>query len=113
MFKTHVAQDVLATITVVHPRLPFGVVMTGKSDYCTRFTEKPLLRDTLCSSGIYLFNSSILRFLPMKGDVEKTVFPKLARARKLKAHRHTGSFLTVNSIQELEQANEQLGRGRL
>ena len=113
MFRTHVENDVVATIAVVHPRLPFGVVMTDKSDYCTHFTEKPLLRDTLCSSGIYLFNSSILDSIPMRGDIEKSVFPRLAKKRRLRAHRHTGTFLTVNSIRELEEADEELRRVRL
>jgi mannose-1-phosphate guanylyltransferase len=98
----------LASIAVVHPRLPFGLVEIDRKGLCKGFVEKPVLRDVFCSMGIYEFDRQVLKYLPRKGDVERTTFPRLVRMNKLKALKHTGSFITVNSLRELEEADEAL-----
>ena len=98
----------LASIAVVHPRLPFGLVDIDKSGLCKGFVEKPVLRDVFCSMGIYEFDRNVLKYLPRKGDIERTTFPRLAQMNKLKALKHNGSFITVNSLRELEEADEAL-----
>ncbi len=109
MFNSHRASRALATIGVVHPRLPFGLVLTDRLGFCTGFVEKPAMKDVSCSSGIYVFDKGIKGSLPRKGDVEKVTFPRLARQRRVKAYIHNGSFLTVNSLRELEEAEKELG----
>jgi mannose-1-phosphate guanylyltransferase len=106
--NTHRRQGALASIAVVHPRLPFGLVEIDKEGFCKGFVEKPVLRDVFCSMGIYEFDRKVLKYLPKKGDVERTTFPRLAQMNKLKALKHTGSFITVNSLRELEEADEAL-----
>ncbi len=100
----------IATIGVMHPRLPFGLVDVDENDYCNGFTEKPVVKNIFCSTGIYVFDQKILGYLPDRGDVEKTTFPRLSDERKLRAYRHLGSFVTVNSLRELEEAEAQLSR---
>lgn len=106
--NVHEQTGSLASIAVVHPRLPFGLVEIDKRSLCKGFIEKPVLRDVFCSMGIYEFDRNVLKYLPMKGDIERTTFPKLARMNKLNAFKHTGSFITVNSLRELEEADEVL-----
>ncbi len=98
----------LASIAVVHPRLPFGLVKIGQKGLCKGFVEKPVLNDVFCSMGIYVFDRRVLKYLPRRGDVERTTFPKLAQMNRLKAFKHNGSFITVNSLGELEKADEAL-----
>ena len=107
MSRKHLENKVLATIAVVHPRLPFGLVKVDQ-DLCQGFVEKPTMRNLFCSSGIYLFQRKIEPLLPNQGDVERTTFPLLARRRRVGVYRHKGSFITVNSLRELEEAEEQL-----
>ena len=104
----HRRNGVLSTIAVVHPRLPFGLVKVDKSGYCRGFLEKPLLRDVNISTGIYVFEREILQHLPRSGDVERTTFPKLSGLGKVAAFKHNGSFITINSLRELEDAEKQL-----
>lgn len=108
MSRKHLESPTLATIAVVHPRLPFGLVNVGDEDLCRGFAEKPLMKDLFCSSGIYLFHREIAQLLPDQGDIERTTFPLLAKRRKLGVYRHKGSFITVNSLRELEEAEDQL-----
>jgi NDP-sugar pyrophosphorylase family protein len=104
----HVEKNAIATIAVVHPKLPFGLVKVDKNDNCIGFSEKPVLSDRFISTGIYLFQRNIIEYIPTIGDVEKTTFPQLVRMNKLAAYRHPGSFITVNSLRELEEAEAQL-----
>ena len=62
--------------------------------------------------GIYVFDRKVLKYMPRKGDVERTTFPKLVKMNKLKAFKHNGSFITVNSLRELEEADEALKEGK-
>lgn len=104
----HRKTNVLSTIAVVHPRLPFGLVKVDKRGYCRGFLEKPLLKDVNISTGIYVFEREIVEHLPRTGDVERTTFPRLSRIGKVAAFKHSGSFITINSLRELEDAEKQL-----
>ncbi len=110
MFTEHKRGNALATIAVVHPRLPFGQVRIGGDGFCEGFAEKPILKDVFISTGIYVFNRDILGHIPERGDVEKTTFPELTKAHRLRAYRHDGNFITVNSLRELEEAEERMSR---
>ncbi len=108
MFKAHTRTDALATVGVVHPRLPFGLVLTDRNGYCKGFMEKPIMKSLTCSSGIYVFQRDILPYLPRKGDIEKSTLPLLTSKRRLRVYVHKGRFLTVNTLKELEEAERDL-----
>ena len=108
MLAKHLKSGTVSTIAVIHPRLPFGLVKVDKQDYCRGFLEKPVLKDVNISTGIYVFHHEIVKHLPRVGDVERTTFPKLSKAGKVAAFRHRGSFITINSLRELEDAEKQL-----
>jgi NDP-sugar pyrophosphorylase family protein len=44
--------------------------------------------------------------LPERGDHEQTTFPELAAAGRLRAYRHEGVWLTVNTPKDLRRAEE-------
>jgi NDP-sugar pyrophosphorylase family protein len=52
-----------------------------------------------------LGEEALARF-PEKGDHETTTFPELAAEGKLRAFRHLGLWLTVNTPKELRRADE-------
>jgi mannose-1-phosphate guanylyltransferase len=111
LLGNHEKKDALATIAVVHPKLPFGLVEVDQHDNCLGFLEKPVLEDRFISTGVYVFEKKITKYLPTRGDIERSTFPRLSRLRKLSVFRHAGSFTTVNSLRELEEAEEAL-KGR-
>ncbi len=112
VYNNHWKDSSLASIAVVHPRLPFGLVRINGKGFCEGFVEKPVLGEVFCSMGIYVFDRKVLKYLPKTGDVERTTFPRLAHMNKLKAFKHSGSFITVNSLRELEEAEEALKERR-
>jgi len=112
LLEKHTETRATSTIAVVHPRLPFGLVKVDQNDHCLGFLEKPMLKDRFISTGVYVFDKRITEYLPRRGDIERLTFPRLSRLRKLGAYRHQGSFITVNSLRELEDAEEQLKENR-
>lgn len=103
----HVANGATATIAVSPLRSPFGVVSVVGDDI-VGFQEKPVVDSLLVSVGVYVFQKQILDYLPEVGDVEKTAFPRLAAERKLKAFRHNGFWMTINTAKDLRDVAEKI-----
>ncbi|MCX6815356.1 MAG: NDP-sugar synthase [Candidatus Aenigmarchaeota archaeon] len=81
---------------------PFGVVEIEKS-MVKKFRQKPLLPHWV-NIGIYLLNKNLE--LPDSGPIEDLVFTKV----KLKAYKHTGYWITVNTEKDLEDAEKALNK---
>jgi NDP-sugar pyrophosphorylase family protein len=98
-----------ATITVVRPKSPFGLVEIDEDDVVTGFSEDAAL-PVWVSCGVYVLDEEAIARLPARGDHEKTTFPELAAEGKLRAFRHEGLWLTVNTPKQLRLADEYLTR---
>jgi NDP-sugar pyrophosphorylase family protein len=96
-----------ATITVTRPKSPFGVVELGSDDVVSGFSEADYLPSWV-SCGVYVLGDEALARLPERGEHETTTFPELAAEGKLRAFRHEGLWLTVNTPKDLRRAEEHL-----
>jgi len=108
MIAYHVAHEPVATIAVTHPESPFGVVSLDKEGRVLSFEEKPRLLSLFVSIGIYLFSKQITKYLPKTGAIERTTFPLLAKESLLRAFAIDGTWLTVNNMKDLEEAERVL-----
>jgi NDP-sugar pyrophosphorylase family protein len=104
LLAVHRESDAAATITVVPLRSPFGVVELD-GDLVAGFREAPRL-DQWVSCGVYVLGDEALERFPERGDHETTAFPELAGDRRLRALRHEGLWLTVNTPKDLRLAEE-------
>jgi NDP-sugar pyrophosphorylase family protein len=107
LLEHHREGDAAATITVVPLRSPFGVVDLDDEDRVTGFREAPRL-DQWVSCGMYVLGDEALERFPERGDHETTTFPELAAEGRLRALRHEGVWLTVNTPKDLRVASEYL-----
>ena len=103
----HASSDAAATIAVARPPSPFGLVQLAGDDLVTGFEEGGDL-PVWVSCGVYVLGDDALDRLPERGDHERTTFPELARDGRLRAHRHEGLWLTVNTPKQLRTADEHL-----
>ena len=71
------------------------------------FAEAPRLPYWV-NCGLYVLGEEALERLPERGDHERTTFPELAAEGSLRAFRHEGIWLTVNTPKELRRAEEYL-----
>jgi NDP-sugar pyrophosphorylase family protein len=94
-----------ATITVVPLESHLGIVDVDEDDAVLGFREKPRLPHWV-SCGVYVLGAEALDRLPERGDHETTTFPALAAERKLRAYRHEGLWITVNTPKDLRLAQE-------
>jgi NDP-sugar pyrophosphorylase family protein len=104
----HLRNNSIATIVVNNPRCSCGHVVTDDDYEAIDFIEKPMCPHAWCNSGNYVFNKKILDYLPLKGDVEKLIFPLLAKEHQLKCYRFNGFFLTISTYKDLMEAEEML-----
>ena len=107
LLRFHYEHGGTATIAVASLRSPFGVVDIRDSDVLA-FREKPIIDSVRVSIGVYVFERDILDYLPKKGEIEKTAFPRLAQEGKLKAFEHDGFWMTVNTMKDLTEVEREI-----
>ena len=105
LLARHRETDAAGTITVVPLQSPLGVVDLDPEDLVTGFREAPRL-PFWASCGVYVLGEEALALLPERGDHERTTFPQLASEGRLRAFRHEGVWLTVNTPKDLRAAEE-------
>ena len=108
LLERHRATGAAATITVAQPPSQFGQVELTEDDVVTGFHEVSRVPYWV-NCGIYALSPEALERFPEKGDHESSTFPELAEEGKLRAFRHTGLWLTVNTPKELRRADEYVG----
>ena len=107
LLARHRSTGAAATVTVAQPPSQFGQVDLNDDDVVTGFHEVARVPYWV-NCGIYVLSEEALARFPEKGDHETTAFPELASEGKLRAFRHTGLWLTVNTPKELRRADEYL-----
>jgi NDP-sugar pyrophosphorylase family protein len=105
MLARHRATGAAATIAVAQPPSPFGVVELAEDDVVTGFREAGRTPYWV-NCGVYVLGPAALERFPERGDHETQTFPELAAAGTLRAFRHEGLWLTVNTPKDLRRAEE-------
>jgi NDP-sugar pyrophosphorylase family protein len=105
LHEVHRARGAAATITVARPKSQFGLVDVDDDDVVHGFEEAGRVPYWV-NCGNYVLSEEALRRLPEKGDHETSTFPELAGEGRLRAYRHEGLWLTVNTPKELRVAQE-------
>lgn len=109
LLDRHRSTGAAATLTVAQPPSQFGQVDLTEDDVVTGFHEVSRVPYWV-NCGIYVLSDEALARFPEKGDHETTAFPELAAEGKLRAFRHTGLWLTVNTPKELRRADEYVSK---
>ena len=107
LLERHRKTEPAATVAVARPRSQFGLVELGDDDVVTGFREAGRVPFWV-NCGIYVLTPEAIERFPDRGDHETTTFPELASEARLRAYRHEGLWLTVNTPKELRAAVEQV-----
>jgi len=107
LLERHEERTAAATVVVAQVNSPFGVVELDDDDGIRGFKEAPKLEHWV-NAGVYVLGEEALARLPERGDHEQSTFPALAQAGQLRAFRHEGAWLTVNTPKDLRRAEEYL-----
>jgi NDP-sugar pyrophosphorylase family protein len=105
LLAAHRGGGALATIAVARPKSQFGLVDVGDDDVVHGFEEAGRVPYWV-NCGNYVLSAEAIERFPDKGDHESSAFPELAAEGRLRAFRHDGLWLTVNTPKELRVAKE-------
>jgi NDP-sugar pyrophosphorylase family protein len=105
LYGAHRERGGAATITVAPLKSHLGVVDVDDDDVVHGFREGPRLPFWV-NTGLYVLEDEAIDRLPERGDHESTTFPELATEGRLRAFRHEGLWLTVNTPKDLRVAQE-------
>ena len=93
------------SIAAIELQTKFGIMETN-DDKVTRFREKKEISNVWMNAGIYHLSNEVLKDLPKKGDIEKTVFPDYAKKGILNTVKFTNTkWYSVDSFKDMEECS--------
>jgi len=101
----HARAGALATVTVVRPRLPFGVALLGRDDRVTGFSEKPLAEHWI-NGGFFCMEPGALAYLREDAVLEREPLERLATDGELSAFRHGGFWACMDTYKDAVALND-------
>ncbi len=93
------------SIASIELRTKFGTLETN-GNKILKFREKKEISNLWMNAGIYYLQKEILKDLPNKGDVEKTLFPDYAKKGKLNTIKFKKiKWYSIDSIKDIENCS--------
>ena len=98
------------SVAAIELRTKFGILET-KGSKIIKFKEKKEISDLWMNAGIYYLNQEMLKDMPNKGDIEKTVFPDYAKKRKLQTVKFKNvKWYSIDSFKDIEDCALEIDR---
>jgi glucose-1-phosphate cytidylyltransferase len=110
LVRHHRAREATATMTVVRPELPFGVVELAAGERVAGFREKPRSEHWV-NGGFFCFEPGVLDFLTERSVLEREPLEGLAGAGGLYGYRHTGFWACLDTYKDAVTLNDLWTRG--
>ncbi len=107
----HRGHGELGTVTVVRPRIQFGLADLDPDDRVLAFEEKPRL-DHWVNGGFFCFEPAFLDYLAADSVLENEPLRRLTAAGQLRAFRHTGFWDCMDTYKDAVMLNDLWGTGQ-
>ena len=92
-------------IAAIELRTKFGILETDNNKI-KKFREKKEIQDTWMNAGIYHLQKDVLKELPNKGDIEKTLFPDYAKKGNLNTVKFKNvKWYSIDSFKDMEDCS--------
>lgn len=105
--------DEIASMALAPLRSTYGVIDVAGSRI-RGFREKPLLEHYWMNAGVYLMSNKIFRMLPERGNMESTLFPRLARQKRLRGMKFGNVYWrSIDSLKDIEEVGRDLEMRRV
>lgn len=101
----HAGQKALATVTVVQPRLQWGVARLGEDQRVAGFVEKPRSEHWI-NGGFFCFEPGALEYVGGDSVLEREPLERLAAAGELAAYRHEGFWDCMDTYKDAVELND-------
>jgi glucose-1-phosphate cytidylyltransferase len=107
----HSDHDAAATMTVVRPRLPFGVAELNGDGLVRGFVEKPR-SDHWVNGGFFCFDRAALDAIGPDTVLEREPLTNLAAEGQLRAFRHEGFWACMDTYKDALELGDMWANGR-
>jgi glucose-1-phosphate cytidylyltransferase len=105
LLAAHADHDCTATMTVVRPRLPFGVAEIDGDGVVRSFSEKPR-SERWVNGGFFCLEPAVLDLLAPDSVLEREPLRRLAAHGQLRAHRHEGFWDCMDTYKDAVVLND-------
>jgi len=107
LIKKHIVTKSNLTISIYNPKINFGILDVDNKDNVRAFNEKPKLNNWI-NVGFILVKKSKFFQLSKKFNTFKSFLESLDKMEKIKAFKHKGNHITVNTLTELDEAKKNI-----
>ncbi len=105
LLSFHREHGALASMTVVRPRLQFGVTELADDGRVTGFHEKPTSEHWI-NGGFFCFSTPVLDYLERDSVLERAPLERLAAAGELRARPHEGFWECMDTYKDAVALND-------
>ena len=104
----HKKNKTMGTITGVHPKSKWGLIVSDKNGIVRRFQQKPKLNQYV-NGGFMVFERKFLKYLKPRQAVEEAL-EALIKDKLLSVYIHDGYWSAMDTYQDVEDMNKQWRR---
>ena len=101
----HRAQEALGTVTVVRPRLQWGITEIGSDHKVEGFVEKPRSEHWI-NGGFFCFEPGALDYINEESVLEREPLERLAADELLSAYKHEGFWDCMDTYKDAVELND-------
>jgi glucose-1-phosphate cytidylyltransferase len=94
-----------ATLTSAPLRSQYGILEADADGVVSRFVEKPILREYWINAGFFVFDRDAFAATPGE-NLERDILPELASRGRLRVHRHTGFWRSMDTVKDQRELDE-------
>jgi glucose-1-phosphate cytidylyltransferase len=110
LLRFHHQHRRVATVTVVRPRLQFGLVEISADGEVRDFTEKPIFEGWI-NGGFFVFDRRVFDYLDPESILEREPMRRLAADGQLMAYRHEGFWACMDTYKDSIELNNAWASG--
>jgi glucose-1-phosphate cytidylyltransferase len=111
LLSYHASHEAPATMTVVRPRLQFGVAELNGDGMVRGFVEKPRSEQWV-NGGFFCFSRSALELLGPDSVLEREPLAQMAADGRLRAFRHGGFWACMDTYKDAVELGDMWAQGR-
>jgi len=112
VLKLRKDEKAVAVMALVPLKSPYGIVRLDAEGHIREFMEKPVLKEYLINAGVYAMKPEVFKYIPDKGDLEKTTFPQLAKESLLKGMVYDNTYWrSIDTVKDIEEASKEISAG--
>lgn len=105
LLEFHVKKRAIGTITGVHPKSKWGLVVSDNEGAVERFEQKPMLNQYV-NGGFMVFNIEFLKYLK-RNEMIEVGLDRLVKKKELFVFRHDEYWSAMDTYQDMEELNKQ------